>query len=151
MNSRSVGSKMCFGCSNLNKFKLLAFTDIDVFASWITSEVQNMIKSCIGKCAEQSWSTFTAFAFVFFVLDCKCSVLQSVVWNICQKYKLFIYFLNWWSWNHRVWFPVSWQNGRIPCDADIERLTLSEGYINGTHHVSNSHYEFILNSLLMRI
>ncbi|XP_037545523.1 catenin delta-1 isoform X2 [Nematolebias whitei] len=26
------------------------------------------------------------------------------------------------------------QNGRIPCDADIERLTLSEGYINGTHH-----------------
>lgn len=28
------------------------------------------------------------------------------------------------------------QNGRIPCDADIERLTLNEGYINGTHHVS---------------
>ncbi|XP_008293376.1 catenin delta-1 isoform X2 [Stegastes partitus] len=26
------------------------------------------------------------------------------------------------------------QNGRIPCDADIERLTLNEGYINGTHH-----------------
>uniref|UniRef100_A0A672ZAD5 Catenin (cadherin-associated protein), delta 1 n=1 Tax=Sphaeramia orbicularis TaxID=375764 RepID=A0A672ZAD5_9TELE len=26
------------------------------------------------------------------------------------------------------------QNGRIPCDADLERLTLSEGYINGTHH-----------------
>ncbi|XP_041640551.1 catenin delta-1 isoform X3 [Cheilinus undulatus] len=25
------------------------------------------------------------------------------------------------------------QNGRIPCDADIERLTLNEGYINGTH------------------
>uniref|UniRef100_A0A4W6DKC4 Catenin delta 1 n=1 Tax=Lates calcarifer TaxID=8187 RepID=A0A4W6DKC4_LATCA len=25
-------------------------------------------------------------------------------------------------------------NGRIPCDADIERLTLNEGYINGTHH-----------------
>jgi len=29
----------------------------------------------------------------------------------------------------------SLQNGRIPCDADIERLTLNEGYINGTHHV----------------
>uniref|UniRef100_A0A3Q2C6I2 Catenin (cadherin-associated protein), delta 1 n=1 Tax=Cyprinodon variegatus TaxID=28743 RepID=A0A3Q2C6I2_CYPVA len=27
------------------------------------------------------------------------------------------------------------QNGRIPCDADLERLTLNEGYINGTHHV----------------
>uniref|UniRef100_A0A3Q3RUB6 Catenin (cadherin-associated protein), delta 1 n=1 Tax=Mastacembelus armatus TaxID=205130 RepID=A0A3Q3RUB6_9TELE len=26
------------------------------------------------------------------------------------------------------------QNGRLPCDADIERLTLNEGYINGTHH-----------------
>ncbi|KAI3352769.1 hypothetical protein L3Q82_019353, partial [Scortum barcoo] len=26
------------------------------------------------------------------------------------------------------------QNGRIPCDADIERLALNEGYINGTHH-----------------
>ncbi|XP_040042287.2 catenin delta-1 isoform X2 [Gasterosteus aculeatus] len=26
------------------------------------------------------------------------------------------------------------QNGRIPCDADIERLTLNEGYVNGTHH-----------------
>ncbi|XP_035993043.1 catenin delta-1 isoform X4 [Fundulus heteroclitus] len=26
------------------------------------------------------------------------------------------------------------QNGRIPCDADLERLTLNEGYINGTHH-----------------
>uniref|UniRef100_A0A665WCG8 Catenin delta-1-like n=1 Tax=Echeneis naucrates TaxID=173247 RepID=A0A665WCG8_ECHNA len=26
------------------------------------------------------------------------------------------------------------QNGRIPCDADIERLTLNESYINGTHH-----------------
>ncbi|XP_031720278.1 catenin delta-1 isoform X3 [Anarrhichthys ocellatus] len=26
------------------------------------------------------------------------------------------------------------QNGRIPCDADIDRLTLNEGYINGTHH-----------------
>uniref|UniRef100_A0A3Q1G1D0 Catenin (cadherin-associated protein), delta 1 n=1 Tax=Acanthochromis polyacanthus TaxID=80966 RepID=A0A3Q1G1D0_9TELE len=26
------------------------------------------------------------------------------------------------------------QNGRIPCDADIERLKLNEGYINGTHH-----------------
>ncbi|XP_047433697.1 catenin delta-1 isoform X2 [Mugil cephalus] len=26
------------------------------------------------------------------------------------------------------------QNGRAPCDADIERLTLNEGYINGTHH-----------------
>ncbi|XP_068177475.1 catenin delta-1 isoform X2 [Antennarius striatus] len=26
------------------------------------------------------------------------------------------------------------QNGRIPCDADIERLTLNEGYINGSHH-----------------
>ncbi|XP_060903369.1 catenin delta-1 isoform X3 [Labrus mixtus] len=25
------------------------------------------------------------------------------------------------------------QNGRIPCDADIERLTLNEGYINGSH------------------
>lgn len=30
----------------------------------------------------------------------------------------------------------SLQNGRIPCDADIDRLTLSEGYINGSHHVS---------------
>lgn len=28
------------------------------------------------------------------------------------------------------------QNGRTPCDADIERLTLNEGYINGSHHVS---------------
>lgn len=28
------------------------------------------------------------------------------------------------------------QNGRLPCDADIERLTLNEGYINGAHHVS---------------
>ncbi|XP_068607585.1 catenin delta-1 [Brachionichthys hirsutus] len=27
------------------------------------------------------------------------------------------------------------QNGRVPCDADIERLTLSEGYVNGSHHV----------------
>ncbi|XP_036956978.1 catenin delta-1 isoform X2 [Acanthopagrus latus] len=26
------------------------------------------------------------------------------------------------------------QNGRLPCDADIERLTLNEGYINGSHH-----------------
>uniref|UniRef100_A0A8C5HH92 Catenin delta-1-like n=1 Tax=Gouania willdenowi TaxID=441366 RepID=A0A8C5HH92_GOUWI len=26
------------------------------------------------------------------------------------------------------------QNGRVLCDADIERLTLNEGYINGTHH-----------------
>ncbi|XP_047222649.1 catenin delta-1 isoform X4 [Girardinichthys multiradiatus] len=26
------------------------------------------------------------------------------------------------------------QNGRIACDADLERLTLNEGYINGTHH-----------------
>ncbi|XP_061833059.1 catenin delta-1 isoform X2 [Nerophis lumbriciformis] len=26
------------------------------------------------------------------------------------------------------------QNGRVPCDADIERLTLNEGYVNGTHH-----------------
>ncbi|KAM3624220.1 uncharacterized protein V6R79_020738 [Siganus canaliculatus] len=26
------------------------------------------------------------------------------------------------------------QNGRIPCDADIERLTLNEGYVNGSHH-----------------
>uniref|UniRef100_A0A3Q1BGG0 Catenin (cadherin-associated protein), delta 1 n=1 Tax=Amphiprion ocellaris TaxID=80972 RepID=A0A3Q1BGG0_AMPOC len=26
------------------------------------------------------------------------------------------------------------QNGRLPCDADIERLKLNEGYINGTHH-----------------
>ncbi|XP_056135450.1 catenin delta-1 isoform X2 [Lampris incognitus] len=26
------------------------------------------------------------------------------------------------------------QNGRVPCDADIERLTLNEGYINGTCH-----------------
>ncbi|XP_053711432.1 catenin delta-1-like isoform X2 [Synchiropus splendidus] len=26
------------------------------------------------------------------------------------------------------------QNGRIPCDADLERLTLKEGYINGGHH-----------------
>nr|XP_020451711.1 catenin delta-1-like isoform X2 [Monopterus albus] len=26
------------------------------------------------------------------------------------------------------------QNSRLPCDADIERLTLNEGYINGTHH-----------------
>ncbi|XP_076001329.1 catenin delta-1 isoform X2 [Genypterus blacodes] len=26
------------------------------------------------------------------------------------------------------------QNGRHPCDADIERLTLNEGYINGSHH-----------------
>ncbi|KAM8771754.1 catenin delta-1 isoform 1-T2 [Acanthopagrus schlegelii] len=26
------------------------------------------------------------------------------------------------------------QNGRPPCDADIERLTLNEGYINGSHH-----------------
>nr|XP_029134682.1 catenin delta-1-like isoform X1 [Labrus bergylta]XP_029134683.1 catenin delta-1-like isoform X1 [Labrus bergylta] len=25
------------------------------------------------------------------------------------------------------------QNGRIPCDADIERLTLNEGFINGSH------------------
>uniref|UniRef100_A0AAQ6A918 Catenin (cadherin-associated protein), delta 1 n=1 Tax=Amphiprion ocellaris TaxID=80972 RepID=A0AAQ6A918_AMPOC len=25
-------------------------------------------------------------------------------------------------------------NGRLPCDADIERLKLNEGYINGTHH-----------------
>lgn len=32
--------------------------------------------------------------------------------------------------------PLFLQNGRIPCDADIERLTLNEGYINGTHHVS---------------
>uniref|UniRef100_A0A665WCD7 Catenin delta-1-like n=1 Tax=Echeneis naucrates TaxID=173247 RepID=A0A665WCD7_ECHNA len=30
------------------------------------------------------------------------------------------------------------QNGRIPCDADIERLTLNESYINGTHHVSTT-------------
>lgn len=30
----------------------------------------------------------------------------------------------------------SLQNGRIPCDADIDRLTLNEGYINGSHHVS---------------
>ncbi|KAG7265563.1 hypothetical protein CRUP_005095 [Coryphaenoides rupestris] len=29
--------------------------------------------------------------------------------------------------------PVT-QNGRVPCDADIERLTLNEGYVNGTHH-----------------
>lgn len=28
------------------------------------------------------------------------------------------------------------QNGRLPCDADIDRLTLNEGYINGAHHVS---------------
>lgn len=27
------------------------------------------------------------------------------------------------------------QNGRLPCDADIDRLTLNEGYINGAHHV----------------
>ncbi|XP_075892573.1 catenin delta-1 isoform X2 [Nelusetta ayraudi] len=26
------------------------------------------------------------------------------------------------------------QNGRLPCDADIDRLTLNEGYINGAHH-----------------
>ncbi|XP_061684788.1 catenin delta-1 isoform X9 [Syngnathoides biaculeatus] len=26
------------------------------------------------------------------------------------------------------------QNGRLPCDANIERLTLNEGYVNGTHH-----------------
>ncbi|XP_077426187.1 catenin delta-1 isoform X2 [Vanacampus margaritifer] len=26
------------------------------------------------------------------------------------------------------------QNGRLPCDADVERLTLNESYINGTHH-----------------
>ncbi|XP_067354325.1 catenin delta-1 isoform X2 [Channa argus] len=26
------------------------------------------------------------------------------------------------------------QNGRLPCDADIEKLTLNEGYSNGTHH-----------------
>ncbi|XP_061625965.1 catenin delta-1 isoform X2 [Phyllopteryx taeniolatus] len=26
------------------------------------------------------------------------------------------------------------QNGRLPCDAEIERLTLNEGYVNGTHH-----------------
>ncbi|XP_061684777.1 catenin delta-1 isoform X2 [Syngnathoides biaculeatus] len=25
-------------------------------------------------------------------------------------------------------------NGRLPCDANIERLTLNEGYVNGTHH-----------------
>ncbi|XP_029707305.1 catenin delta-1 isoform X2 [Takifugu rubripes] len=26
------------------------------------------------------------------------------------------------------------QNGRIPCDADVERLTLNESYTNGSHH-----------------
>ncbi|XP_028974146.1 catenin delta-1 isoform X3 [Esox lucius] len=26
------------------------------------------------------------------------------------------------------------QNGRVSCDADIDRLTLNEGYINGTHY-----------------
>uniref|UniRef100_A0A1A7ZCY0 Catenin (Cadherin-associated protein), delta 1 n=1 Tax=Nothobranchius furzeri TaxID=105023 RepID=A0A1A7ZCY0_NOTFU len=26
------------------------------------------------------------------------------------------------------------QNGRVLCDADIERLTLNEGYVNGTYH-----------------
>ncbi|KAL1023637.1 hypothetical protein UPYG_G00043830 [Umbra pygmaea] len=30
--------------------------------------------------------------------------------------------------------PPTVQNGRIPCDADIDRLTLNEGYINGTHY-----------------
>ncbi|XP_056442901.1 catenin delta-1 isoform X1 [Gadus chalcogrammus] len=30
--------------------------------------------------------------------------------------------------------PPAMQNGRLPCDADIERLTLNESYINGTHH-----------------
>uniref|UniRef100_H3D478 Catenin delta 1 n=1 Tax=Tetraodon nigroviridis TaxID=99883 RepID=H3D478_TETNG len=29
------------------------------------------------------------------------------------------------------------QNGRVACDADVERLTLKEGYINGSHHVSS--------------
>lgn len=43
------------------------------------------------------------------------------------------------------WIPSrvvssSLQNGRIPCDADIERLTLNEGYINGSHHVSASRF-----------
>ncbi|XP_029707306.1 catenin delta-1 isoform X3 [Takifugu rubripes] len=26
------------------------------------------------------------------------------------------------------------ENGRIPCDADVERLTLNESYTNGSHH-----------------
>uniref|UniRef100_A0A4W6DKE4 Catenin delta 1 n=1 Tax=Lates calcarifer TaxID=8187 RepID=A0A4W6DKE4_LATCA len=41
------------------------------------------------------------------------------------------------GWNGKCTTPFSsfsLQNGRIPCDADIERLTLNEGYINGTHH-----------------
>ncbi|KAF3851962.1 hypothetical protein F7725_005317 [Dissostichus mawsoni] len=42
------------------------------------------------------------------------------------------------------WIPLmyvsSLQNGRIPCDADIERLTLNEGYINGTHHMVQETY-----------
>uniref|UniRef100_A0A8K9XKH5 Catenin (cadherin-associated protein), delta 1 n=1 Tax=Oncorhynchus mykiss TaxID=8022 RepID=A0A8K9XKH5_ONCMY len=29
--------------------------------------------------------------------------------------------------------PPNLQNGRVSCDADIERLTLNEGYVNGTH------------------
>ncbi|XP_031670515.1 catenin delta-1 isoform X2 [Oncorhynchus kisutch] len=30
--------------------------------------------------------------------------------------------------------PPNLQNGRVSCDADIERLTLNEGYVNGTHY-----------------
>ncbi|XP_031677081.1 catenin delta-1-like, partial [Oncorhynchus kisutch] len=30
--------------------------------------------------------------------------------------------------------PPNLQNGRVACDADIERLTLNEGYVNGTHY-----------------
>lgn len=38
--------------------------------------------------------------------------------------------------NPLVCVASSLQNGRLPCDADIERLTLNEDYINGSHHVS---------------
>lgn len=37
----------------------------------------------------------------------------------------------------RCIFSTFLQNGRIPCDVDVERLTLNEGYINGSHHVSS--------------
>lgn len=45
-----------------------------------------------------------------------------------------------WLWKSMTNAPVCVssppQNGNFPCDADIDRLTLNESYINGAHHVS---------------
>lgn len=74
-----------------------------------------------------------AFTFVFLTRSVSCLSCHLLSQWCNVHYRFINALLCFWS-KQPVCFSL--QNGRLPCDADLERLTLNEGYINGTHHVS---------------